>query len=446
MTQRTQRLIEAARRPLPEGTFVVGAGLLVAGLSAYAFQILAFRALSKPDYEALNGLWVFVFVLAPGLFLPLEQEVGRAVSDRRARGVGGSPVIRRAALLGGLLATTLAILTIIVAASTSVVDRVFHGRDLLVLCLVVAFFTYCVQHLTRGTLSGNARFGPYGLILAAEGLFRFLPAAVLAAIGLDQPIYFGMALVIPPFLASIVALRGQHGLLQPGPEASWSELSTNLGYLLFGSLAAQVLSYAPFLGVQLLPHHKSEHPADFIVGFFLARIPVLLFQAVQAALLPKLAHLSGSGRHEDFRNGLRKLVFVILGIGAIGVIGGGTLGPAVGKILFGHNFTLGHVDLALLAGGTGLFILALTLAQAMIALLGHARVLVAWLAGVAVFVIVTAFASQDLFLRVEVGFIPGAATSVVLMGWMLLKQMQRDVPEGTLRHFVEQIEHEPLEI
>ena len=72
--------MERARRMVPEGTFAVGAGLAISGITAYGFQILAFRGLSKPDYAALNALWVFVFVLAPGVFLPLEQEVGRAVS------------------------------------------------------------------------------------------------------------------------------------------------------------------------------------------------------------------------------------------------------------------------------------------------------------------------------------------------------------------------------
>ena len=67
---------------VPEGTFSVGAGLIVSGITTYAFQILAFRGLSKPDYAALNALWVFVFVLAPGVFLPLEQEVGRALAAR----------------------------------------------------------------------------------------------------------------------------------------------------------------------------------------------------------------------------------------------------------------------------------------------------------------------------------------------------------------------------
>src|SRR3954451_5979452 len=82
--ERVKRLV--ARAPVPQGTFAVGAGLVVAGLATYAFQILAFRNLNKPDYAALNTLWVVVFVLAPGIFLPLEQEVGRAMAARRVHG------------------------------------------------------------------------------------------------------------------------------------------------------------------------------------------------------------------------------------------------------------------------------------------------------------------------------------------------------------------------
>src|SRR5205814_5009570 len=104
-SQRAQRIIEAARKvPLPEGTYAVGFGLIISGLTAYGFQIIAFKALDKPEYAALNGLWIFVFVVAPGFFLPLEQEVGRAAADRRARGVGGGPVLKKAASAGAVLA------------------------------------------------------------------------------------------------------------------------------------------------------------------------------------------------------------------------------------------------------------------------------------------------------------------------------------------------------
>jgi O-antigen/teichoic acid export membrane protein len=447
MAQRTQRLVEATRRSLPEGTFVVGAGLVIAGITAYAFQILSFRSLSKADYAALNALWVFVFVLAPGFFLPLEQEVGRAVADRRARQVGGGPVVRRAALLGLLLTCGLAIATIIVSVATDVIDNLFEGLTGLVVCLIIALFTYCFQHVTRGTLSGNGRFRPYGTILGAEGVFRLVPCVALAAAGVSNPVWYGLCLAIPPVLGSLVSLVGQHGLLAPGPPAPWSELSANLGFLLGGSLLAQTLSYAPFIGAQVLatPAEKSL-VADFIVGLFLARIPILMFQAVQAALLPKLAHLAGAGQHDDFRAGVRKLILVVVGIGVIGVIAAATLGATVGEILFGSKFTLGNVDLAMLAAGSGLFILALTLAQALIALLGHARALVAWGIGLTMFVVVTAIAGGDLFRRVEVGYIAGTGAAAAVMGLMLYLQLRKGIPDDGLASLVEQIEHEPLEI
>jgi len=432
---------------MPEGTFVVGAGLIVSGITAYGFQILAFRALSKADFTALNLLWVFVFVLAPGFFLPLEQEVARAVSDRRVRGLGGGPVTKRAALLGGSLAISLVLISIGVAVGTNVVNKNFNGNAGLIVCLAIALVTYCVEHLTRGTLAGNGRFGPYGVILGAEGAIRLFPVIVLWAAGVSDPLYYGLCLAIPPVLATAVAVRGQQGLLAPGPEAAWSELSTNLGYLEGGSLCAQALSYAPFLGAQLLSTSaEKKMVADFIVGLFLSRVPILLFQAVQAALLPKLAALAGAGRHDEFRNGLRKLVIVVVAIGAFGVLAGGTIGPFAGKILFGKKFNLGNGDVALLAAGSALFILALTLAQGLIALKGHARALVCWVVGLVAFIVVTGIAGSDLFLRVEVGFIAGALVSAAMMAGMLLSQIRAGVPEGSLAELVEQIEHEPLEL
>ena len=80
-------LLEAARRrnPLPTGTAAVGVGLIVAGLSAYGFLFFADRALSKAEYSPLGALWSMVFLIGPGLFLPLEQEISRALAERRAR-------------------------------------------------------------------------------------------------------------------------------------------------------------------------------------------------------------------------------------------------------------------------------------------------------------------------------------------------------------------------
>jgi len=438
--------MERARRMVPEGTFAVGAGLAISGITAYGFQILAFRNLGKPDYAALNALWVFVFVLAPGVFLPLEQEVGRAVSARLARGVGGAPVIRRAGFLGAVFSVVIAIGITVLALTTHVVQNKFNDHVGLVVCLVVALFTFGVEYLARGAFAGVGRFGAYGLSLAAEGVIRFLPCIPLAIAGVKNPVWYGLLLAVPPLLATFVAMYGQHDLMQPGPPAPWSELSTNLGYLLGGSLLAQVLSYAPFLGAQVLasPHQK-EQVANFIVGLFLARLPILLYQAVQAALLPKLSTLVSAGRDDEFQNGVRKLVMIIVGIGVTGVVVGGLIGPFIGHILFGPKFNLGHADVALLAAGSGLFILALTLSQALIALHGHRDAMFAWVIGLVAFVVVTAIGS-DLFLRVELGSIAGAGVGAAAMAWLYVKRLGRGVQAGSLASLVEQIEYGPLEI
>jgi O-antigen/teichoic acid export membrane protein len=442
--QRVQDLIAAL--PVPEGTFTVGIGLAVAGITSYLFQILAFRGLSKPDYGALNALWVFVFVLAPGIFLPVEQEVGRALAARRAHGVGGGPVIRRAGVIGLAFASALGVLTVVIALTTPVVDDLFAGRAGLVLCLVIALFTFGFMLLARGAFAGAGEFGAYGVSMGAEGVIRLIPCIALVIAGATNPVGFGLCLVITPAIATFVALRGTENLMQPGPTSPWSELSANLGLLLAGSLLAQVLSYAPFLGAQLLAKPSQRVAvADFIVGLFLSRLPIILFQAVQAALLPGLAAQVSAGHNEEFRRGMRNLLLVVGGIGVLGVLGGATLGPFVGEILFGSKFDLGNLDLALLAAGSGMFILALTLSQGLIALSALDRVVYSWVGGVLAFVVVTAVASQDLFLRVELGSIAGAGTAALMMALMFQARLRRGIGDESLAALVEQIEHEPLE-
>jgi len=425
----------------------VGAGLVVAGLATYAFQILAFRGLDKLDYGALNTLWVVVFVLAPGVFLPLEQEVGRAMAARGVHGLGGAPIVRRAAALGGVFAVLIAIAVTIAAFTTSLVSRLFAGHPGLVVCLVVALFTFGIEYLARGAFAGTGNFGAYGVSMAAEALLRLAPCIPLAFLAAKNPVWFGLCLAIPPIFATAIALRGRNDLMLPGPPAPFGEISTNLGYLLGGSLFAQVLGYAPFIGAQALakPNQRSA-VADFIVGLFLSRIPIVLFQAVQAALLPGLTSLVSAGRSDEFRVGVRRLVLLVVGIGILGVAGGFVAGPTVGRMLFGSKFNLGRGDVALLATGSGLFILSLTMSQALIALSGHAFTMYAWLVGLATFIVTTAVVSHQLFLRVELGSIAGALGSLLMMTFFFVRRVRKGVASGNLASLIEQLGYEPLEI
>ncbi len=437
------RLTAAAKRiPLPEGTWAIGTGLVIIGVTTYAFQVLAARRLSDSDYAALNALWAIVFVVTPGLFLPLEQEVARALARRRACGAGGAPIVRRAAVLGGALAGAVIVGAAIFAKP--IVNELFNGNAGLLVALIVAVAFYYVAHLVRGTLAGNGRFGSYGLYHGTEGTARVTLCFALFAIGATASGLYGLALAVPPLLAALIALRGEHGLLVPGPDAPYAELSSALGLLLLASLLAQLLSYAPVLAAQLLaaPSQK-DLVAKFVTGFFVARISLLLFQAVQAALLPKLSRLAGEGRHDDFRRGLRQLLIVVIAVCTIGTLGAAILGPTIGRMLFPTKWVFGSRDLMLLTLGSSLLIIALTLAQGLIALEAFARAALAWAVGVAVFLVPLALV-HDLFLRTELAFVAGCAAATIVMAAALAVRMRQTRPR--LDELVEVLEHEPVEV
>jgi len=442
-------MVEVARKlPLPEGTYAVGAGIAIAGLTGYIFLSLSFRQLttdtSKVDYTAIFGLWVILYTISPGFFQPLEQEVGRALAHRRAQGIGGAPLVKRAATLGGVLAV-LALVGCI-AAYVPLTDRVFNDDAVLFGCLLIGIVSYYVAYITRGTLSGNGRFAPYGTMLGAEGVVRLVAVIALVIAGSTAPGAYGLVLVLPVIAALLISLRGQHGLLLPGPTAPYSELSSALGYLFIGSLLCQALSYAGYIAAIVLHNSQQENlVGDLAVGILIARIPILGFQAVQAALLPKLARLAGAGRDDEFRTSLRQLVMIVLGVGVIGVVGGFAAGHAVGQLLFGEKFTLSNQEVGILALGSGAFILALTLAQALIALRSYAAATWSWVVG-AIGAVAGAFTAHELILRSSLSYAIGCSCAAVVMWICLAVRLRGGIPVGTMERLTMDLEHEPLEI
>jgi O-antigen/teichoic acid export membrane protein len=411
-----RKLLEGRSNPLPEGTLAVGAGLIVSGVTSYGFLAISARALGPERYAPLGVLWALTYVVCPGVFLPLEQEVGRALSVRRAKGLGGGPLIRRAALAGGVAALVLIAAT--AATGPLSLPHLFDHKVLLLVALMVALGGYYAEFLVRGVLSGNARFKPYGVILGAEAFLRMLACFALAVVGVDTVGPYGVIIGLSPIAATLIGIRKQRNLITPGPDAPWSELSTALGYLLAGSVMAQLLVNAGVFAVQILADADQKGPGGvagrFLNGLIIARVPLFMFQAVQAALLPKLAHLAGAGRHADFRAGLKRLLAVVVAIGALATVTAFAIGPFVVTTMFGKGFELSHTDLGFLAGASAIYMLALALAQALIALANYSRVVLGWAAGLVAFVGVTAL-GHDLLPRVEHGFLAGSVAAALVM-------------------------------
>jgi O-antigen/teichoic acid export membrane protein len=395
----------ARRNPLPAGALTVGVGLLLAGVCTYAFLAIAGHALSPERYSAFAGFWALLFVIAPGIFLPLEQELGRAIAGRRARGDGGGPVVRRCALIGG------GFLAILIAGSGiafGVISRRLLGGDgVLMVALMVGLIAYCSQHIARGTLSGNGRFKSYGILLGSEGIYRVALCAALAVAHVTSPGPYALALVAGSFAAVLTAVARERGLTAPGSHSSNAEVTTALGSLLVASMATQFMFNGGTVIVQLLASPSEERAAGtFLNGRVLAFVPLFLFQAVTAALLPRLSALHSREARAEFQRTLARLLLFVMVLGVAAIVGATVLGPTVLHLVFGPNFALSSRDLALLAASCTVLMAAQALGQGLIARSNYGGLVAGWLSGVAIFFAVVLLV-QPLLLRVELGLVVG---------------------------------------
>jgi O-antigen/teichoic acid export membrane protein len=441
----TRRLLDRAseRSPLPEGTVPVAIGLVVSGIATYGFLIITKRALGEDAFTPVSLLWFLTFILAPGFFLPVEQEVGRALAHRRALKQGSLPVVQKAAVLdSGLASIVIAVLLII---SPFIVASLFDDNWGLMAALILAFACYALAHFTRGIWSGTGRFNAYGLLMGSEGTIRMVACLLIAIAGVKAPAAYGALVGLPVLAAVAISKRGQHDIVQPGPPASWSEITPNLGWLLAGSVFAAALVNAGPIAANLLSTGPAEKPLvnQLTTGVIVARVPLFMFQAVQAALLPKLARLAARGMIVEFVRGFRKLMLVVIGVAVAGVVGAFVLGPFAVRLFF--DSYISRRTITLLAAASGLYMIALALAQAVIALHGHAKVALGWFVGMVTFLVIAAIPQDDLLLRVEMALVLASIASLVVFAVVLRALVREGAPPPDEESLIVALDTLPLE-
>lgn len=413
----------SSRAPLPEGTIPVAIGLLIAGLASFAFLKVGKSALGGDEpFSPVLSLWFATFVLAPGFFLPLEQELGRAVSHRRAIGQGARPVVRKVVQLG--IGLAIIVVAIILATSPLITHSYFDGDWVMLIALVIAFASYAPVHLARGIASGSGRFHAYAVVMGADGAVRVILCVGLAVVGVKTAGPYGMAVALAPLAGFFYVFSKGELRTDDGPPASWQEVTPNLGWLLLGSVFAAGLVNAGPVAANLMKHpSQKDLVTQFGYGVLLSRIPLFLFQAVQAALLPRLSRLAARNEIDEFRSGFRRLMVIVLAVGAAGIVGSYALGPFIIRKMYDAELT--SRTLAMLALGSATYMVALALAQAVIALRGHALVAVGWSTGMTAFVLVTWLSSDNLFRRIEFGLVASSLAAMLVFGLALRFKLRR---------------------
>ena len=404
---------------LPEGTVAVGGGLLVNGLAAYAFITLASRDLGPEAYTPVGLLWALSFLLGPGFFQPLEQEVARIVAARSDRRIG--PVARTAGCVGASMVGLLGVLALLLG------DRIRHdlfdGHGLLLVGLILVLVGLGIGHLVRGVLAGLGRFGGYARYFIGDGLGRLVVALVLVATAGGVGAY-GLAVGLAPFIGVALALAGQRELSLEGPAEPVGAFSRALGALLVASVAtALVLNMSPLAVEVLAGPDQADDPGRFLNALLIARVPLFFFQAVQASLLPRLSALVGAGRFDELVHVFRRLLGLVVGIGGVAVAVCALFGARIVELAFGADFAVERQDMVLLAGSSAVLMVALSFAQALMACRAQGRMALAWVLGLAAFPLVVAL-GDDLFLRVELGLLATVSVAAGSMAALLIARLR----------------------
>ena len=384
------------RSPLPEGATAIGVGLVINGIATYAYLVVARRALGDEAYGGLAVLWGLVYILGPGLFQPLEQEIARATANRASRQEGSAPVLRQASRIG--LVQLLIVEAAVILAWPLGLDGLLDHNISLLVALLFALACFMGAECVRGVLSGRHEFNRYRSYFAAEGAARFLVAAALAIVGVQAVGAYATAIAVAFAVAPIVAIGALRPFVKPGPPAPLGELTPALGWLLIASLSEAFLLNVGPVALEIIGDDLGEEvPGVFLNGLIISRVPLFFFQAVRAALLPNLASLAGDDDLNGFRDLQLRLVAAVMSVAAVWVATMAFIGPWLVEFLFGDQ--IGSVDMALLAAsGAGLMIL-LSLSLGLVAL-DHARLaVVGFVIGVATFLAITL--ANELFLQVE---------------------------------------------
>ena len=212
----------------------------------------------------------------------------------------------------------LGILIVVLLLSGVLLDKLFDDQVLLLVSLILGIGGCAAGFLTRGTLSaGRPLQGLLGASWAPTARCGWRSASsspwpAPRTAGLvrprhrPRPVRRRRHVAVAASTASSRTDRRRSRASSPPPwrpSCTASVLSFTL--LNIGPLAID------FLGTEA----EKSQASHFGNAVFVARVPLFLFQAVQAALLPKLAALAERGQFVELRQGMKRL---LLATGAIG--------------------------------------------------------------------------------------------------------------------------------
>jgi O-antigen/teichoic acid export membrane protein len=334
----------------------VGAATALTALCGYAVIYLAARDLAPSGFSIFGVFWG-AFGLVTGAANGLLQETTREV---RATGYadvvppGGRTHPLRVAALVGVAAA------VVIAASAPLWSgRVFvESQWLSVALLSVGLAGFCLHATLLGMLAGTNRWTPYGALMVTDAVIRVSVAVATVLIGwglagfLWATVAGAVAWLI--LLAASSTVRATARLMTPGSTATFLRGAAH-SVTAAGASAILVMGFPVLL--KLTSDELGAQGGVVILAVTLTRAPLLVpLTAMQGNLI---AHFV-----DERSNRLRALLApaaIVGGIGAVGVLAAGVVGPWLLRVAFGPQYDAGSALLSwLTAAAVAIAMLTLT--------------------------------------------------------------------------------------
>ncbi len=346
----------------------VGGATVVTALCGYAVIYLAARDLAPSGFSVFGVFWG-AFGLVTGAANGLLQEATREVRamgyvDLLPEGSRTHP-IRVSAMVG------LTSAAVIAGSSPLWSGRVFvEARWLSVALLSVGLAGFCLHATLLGMLAGTNRWTQYGALMVTDAVIRVTIAAATFIVGWGL-IGFLWATVAGSvswllMLLSSPAARAAARVLTPGNTATFLRGAAH-SITAAGASAILVMGFPVLL--KLTSTQLGAQGGVVILAVTLTRAPLLVpLTAMQGNLI---AHFVDQ-RSERLRT-LVAPAAVIAGIGAVGVVAAGVVGPWLLRVAFGSQYLASSALLAwLTAAAVAIAMLTLTGAAAVAAAMHRA--------------------------------------------------------------------------
>jgi O-antigen/teichoic acid export membrane protein len=405
--------------------------VVVSGLLVNVYLAIVARALTPAEYATFGAFWALALVLGFGPFLPLEQELARRLSLRSAR--------RRVLLAGAVTAGGLAVVALVgLLAVSPLVARSLHDDPWAFGALVALCVVSAGQFLLRGVLIGTDRLVRHGAVMVLDALARLTLAVLLLAVGGRHAALFCWALVAAIAVAHLPLLpgawrRAEHEVTDPGPTTAGAASSRSVTRalagsampLLVGSVCAQLLLNGLPVVVVALTHGTAQAAAGvFTAAFTLAKAPLSMVVPLQSAVVPTLTRLLGTGRRREVLSILAKGAAGLAGLAVVGVPLAWWIGPPIVSLVFGDDYTIPGVQLALIIAGVLAHVGLVVVTQVHVARNRHVDVAASWLVGLGVAAVTFVLVPGEVVAG-EIAFGVGSALGAVTSALLLMRTPRR---------------------